>query len=82
VYALQFALVYGTVVTVSLVGNVIHGLRGAAMGAHGQSQDWLATTMAVDAAAQLLIGVTNYAYTMPIMKTLVRTLTPGKIYPP
>jgi hypothetical protein len=35
--------------------------------------------MAVDAAAQLLIGVTNYAYTMPIMKTLVRTLTPGKM---
>jgi len=66
----RFALVYGTVVTVSLVGNVIHGLRGAAMGAHGQSQDWLATTMAIDAAAQLLIGITNYAYTMPIMKTL------------
>ena len=53
------------------MGNVIHGLRGGPMGAHGQSADWLATTMAVDMAAQLLIGVVNYSYSMSILKTLV-----------
>lgn len=85
----KFTMLYGGLFGVSLLGNVIHALRGAALGkpendglhvhgklrvctgAHGQSPDWMATTMGIDFAVQMMIGTVYYAFPTPIMKMLV-----------
>jgi len=48
-------------------------IRATSMGVHGvMSSDWLASSMAMDNAALLVTSMSYFAFTTPILRTLVR----------